>query len=157
MLKVQISKGGSVPFEFKVAANVFCGDDFLDNGKFVGEIKISGEIVDDDLKCLVRGKIICRKEFTCDRCLSDAAENQTLDFDEEIDSADIIDGFYDLTELVKDTLVASQPIQNLCRENCKGLCPICGKNLNDGACECDNFNVDPRLAPLMNFKSFEEV
>ena len=157
MLKVQISRGGSVPFEFKVDADFFCGKNFLDNGSFIGEIEISGEIVDDGLKCSARGKITCRKQFTCDRCLAQAVQSQSIDFDEEIDGADITDEMYDLTELVRDNLIASQPIQNLCKEDCLGLCPVCGKNLNDGECNCERFSVDPRLAPLLNFKSFEEA
>lgn len=157
MLKVQISRGGSVPFEFKVGANLFCGENFLDNGKFIGDIEISGEIVDDGLKCVTRGKIKCRKQFSCDRCLTLATVNQVIDFDEEIEGADIVDDCVELTELVRDNLIASQPIQSLCKADCRGLCPVCGKNLNDGACECEKFKVDPRLAPLMNFKSFEEV
>lgn len=157
MLKVQINKGGSVPFNCRVAAKDFCGDDFLDNGKFIGDLEISGEVVNDGSKSEVRGKINCRKEFICDRCLSEAAENQQIDFAEEIDGADVVDGLFDMTELVRDTLIASQPIQNLCRADCKGLCPVCGKNLNDGVCDCERISVDPRLAPLIDFKSIEEV
>lgn len=157
MLKVQIDRGADVPFEFKVAAEVLCGDGFLDNGSFIGDVKITGEIISDGGRLTARGSIHCAKNFTCDRCLSAATESQIIDFDEEIARADIADGFVDITELVRDNLIAGQPIQSLCRNDCKGLCPICGKNLNDGACECDCFRVDPRLAPLMNFKSFEEV
>ncbi|MBO4401779.1 MAG: DUF177 domain-containing protein [Selenomonadaceae bacterium] len=157
MLKVQISRGGSVPFEFKVAADFFCGKNFLDNGSFIGDIQISGEIINDGLKFVARGKIKCRKQFSCDRCLTQSTVDQDVNFDEELERADIVDDYVELTELVRDNLIASQPIQNLCRADCKGLCPVCGKNLNDGACECETFTVDPRLAPLINLKSFEEV
>lgn len=148
MLKIQIGNGAVVPFEFSVTAEKFCGEDFFDNGKFTGEIKIVGEVLDDEENLKVRGKIFCRKEFTCDRCLSDAAENQVHEFDEELDDAEVIDGFVDITELVRDVMIASQPIQNLCKIDCKGLCPNCGKNLNEGDCGCDRFIPDPRLAIL---------
>ena len=156
MLKVQIFKGESVPFSFKLSAEKFCSEDFLDNGKFTGEVEIFGETVNNGLENIVRGKIKCCKEFTCDRCLTTATENQIHDFEEEIDGAEIVEDLFDITELVRDTLIASQPIKNLCKADCKGLCPVCGKNLNDGECSCQRFNVDPRLAPLMNFK-IEEV
>ena len=152
MLKIQIGSGAIVPFEFKVSAEDFCGENFLDNGKFSGEIKIIGEVLNDE-KLKVRGKIFCQKEFTCDRCLSDAKENQVHEFDEEVDGAEVVENFVDITELVRDVLIASQPIQNLCKIDCKGLCPTCGKNLNEGDCGCDRFIPDPRLAILQNFKT----
>jgi len=152
MLKVQIFKGAVVPFDFKISANKFCKEDFLDNGKFIGDVEISGEVVNESANVVIRGKIKCCKQFNCDRCLSESTENQIHEFEEEIDSAEIVEDLIDITELVKDNLIASQPIQSLCKADCKGLCPVCGQNLNDGECNCERLNVDPRLAPLMNFK-----
>lgn len=152
MLKVQIFKGAVVPFDFKISANKFCKEDFLDNGKFIGDVEISGEVVNESANVVIRGKIKCCKQFNCDRCLSESTENQIHEFEEEIDGAEIVEDLIDITELVKDNLIASQPIQSLCKADCKGLCPVCGQNLNDGECNCERLNVDPRLAPLMNFK-----
>jgi len=152
MLKVQIFKGAVVPFDFKISANKFCKEDFLDNGKFIGDVEISGEVVNESANVVIRGKIKCCKQFNCDRCLSESTENQIHEFEEEIDSAEIVEDLIDITELVKDNLIASQPIQSICKADCKGLCPVCGQNLNDGECNCERLNVDPRLAPLMNFK-----
>ena len=152
MLKVQIFKGASVSFNFKISAEEFCKGDFLDNGKFTGELEITGEVVNETSNVVIRGKIKCCKEFTCDRCLSESTENQIHEFEEEIDGAEIVDDLIDISELVRDVLIASQPIQSLCKADCKGLCPICGQNLNDGECSCNRLSVDPRLAPLINFK-----
>ena len=152
MLKVQIFKGAVVPFGFKISAEKFCKEDFLDNGKFIGDVEISGEVVNETANVVIRGNIKCCKQFNCDRCLSVATENQIHQFEEEIDGAEIVDDLIDITELVRDILIASQPIQSLCKADCKGLCPVCGQNLNDGECNCERLNVDPRLAPLMNFK-----
>ncbi len=153
MLKVQIFKGEIVPFTFKLSAESFCSKDFLDNGKFIGEIEISGETVNENENVVIRGKIKCCKEFNCDRCLALSTEKQIHDFEEEIDSAEIVENLFDIEELVRDTLIASQSIKNLCKVDCKGLCPVCGQNLNDGECSCERLSVDPRLAPLMNFKN----
>lgn len=57
----------------------------------------------------------------------------------------------DLAPLVRDTLLAAQPLSNVCREDCKGLCLVCGANLNQGDCGCDRFIPDPRLAALKDF------
>ncbi|MBR6012296.1 MAG: DUF177 domain-containing protein [Selenomonadaceae bacterium] len=152
MLKVQIGGVLCVPFEFEVSAADFCGDDFLENGKLVGEIKIVGEVAKDDENLKIRGKIFCQRKFICDRCLNAAEEDQIHDFEEELDSGEIVDNFFDITDIVHDTLMISQPIKNLCKTDCRGLCPVCGKNLNEGSCECEKFIPDPRLADLQNFK-----
>ena len=155
MRKVQIGRGVDTRFSVEESADNFF-DSFSSNGEnFVGKVKVDGEIVDDGSNVTVRGTISCRKKFICDRCLNQAEEDQLLEFDEELDESEIIDGFFDVTELVRDTLIAAQPIQNLCKPDCKGLCPNCGQNLNEGECSCSKSAVDPRLAALLNFKAVE--
>ncbi len=60
-------------------------------------------------------------------------------------------GSIELDELVRDTLLAAQPLSNICKPDCKGLCPVCGANLNHGDCGCNTFVPDPRLAALQEF------
>ena len=46
----------------------------------------------------------------------------------------------------------------LCKEDCKGLCSVCGKDLNEGKCDCDTFVPDPRMAAIMDiFRENKEV
>ena len=161
MLKVSLSKGVSTQFNFNESAESFFYETFMDDNffsddeKFIEKIKIDGEIVNDGLSLIIRGKISCRKKFICDRCLTSAEENQVHEFEEEVDKADIADGMLDITELVKDTLIAAQPIKKLCNADCRGLCPNCGKNLNDGECNCNKTKIDPRLAPILKFKGID--
>jgi uncharacterized protein len=54
----------------------------------------------------------------------------------------------DLSELVRQLVVINLPPRSLCRADCKGLCPQCGADLNDGPCGCEKQEIDPRLAPL---------
>ena len=54
----------------------------------------------------------------------------------------------DLKELVLSDLLLNLPMKHLCREDCKGLCPKCGANLNEGECGCNRKPVDPRFAAL---------
>ena len=54
----------------------------------------------------------------------------------------------DLDELVMSDLLLTLPMKHLCREDCKGLCAQCGKNLNEGDCGCKKKPVDPRLEAL---------
>lgn len=81
----------------------------------------------------------------CDRCLEPAVlslESElktvlTLDSSED-DSVRIENGKIDLCRTAYDALVLSLPIRILCKEDCRGLCPTCGANLNDGDCGCNN-------------------
>ncbi len=54
----------------------------------------------------------------------------------------------DLEDPMREYALLSIPMLPLCREDCKGLCPQCGANLNDGPCDCDTEQVDDRLAAL---------
>ena len=54
----------------------------------------------------------------------------------------------DFTRLCSEEIVFSLPYRELCSDDCKGLCPKCGKNLNEGSCNCTFKEVDPRLAKL---------
>ena len=151
MPKVQTARGNKVPFEFSATTEELFGENLSAEG-FISDVKISGEVEDIGRCFVVSGRIECTKTFTCDRCLTQATENQVHKFAEEFDKSEAVDDFIDVTELLRDELLAGQPMKNLCKANCKGLCPKCGANLNDGDCGCDKLIVDPRLAALENFK-----
>ena len=158
MRKVQIGKGVDTRFKFEELAEnfskeMFSEDDFSEDEGFIGKIEVAGEVVTGGASLKVIGKIYCRRKFICDRCLEKAEENQILDFEEEIEATEIVDGFFDISELVRDTLLAAQPIKNLCKADCKGLCPTCGKNLNNDECDCEKSTIDPRLSPFLKFVS----
>ena len=154
-----------MPFQFKINTEILALNDQAEENNFAdinhikfSDIEVEGEIIDGGKAFDVKGIIKCRKSFICDRCLTPSVENQVHEFNEELEISDIVDDMIDLSEIIRDNLLASQPIQNLCSENCKGLCPICGVNLNEGSCDCDKFVIDSRLAVLKNFlqKSDEE-
>ncbi len=147
MPKVQTARGNKAPFEFSATAEKLFGEDFSSEGIF-GDVKIFGEVEDVGRCFVIRGRIECRKSFTCDRCLTQATEDQVHEFEEEFDKSEAVEDFIDVTELLRDVLLAGQPMKNLCKADCKGLCPVCGANLNDGECGCDRFIIDPRLAAL---------
>ena len=69
--------------------------------------------------------------------------------EENVDEYAVIeDGKLDLEELVSEELLLSFPMRFLCREDCQGLCPKCGKPRRLGDCGCPTFEPDPRLAVL---------
>jgi len=59
----------------------------------------------------------------------------------------------DLDPLVREQLLLALPKYPVCREDCKGLCPVCGQNLNDQDCGCDRHVPDPRWAALDKFRT----
>jgi DUF177 domain-containing protein len=59
----------------------------------------------------------------------------------------------DLTEALRQGILVALPIQPLCRPDCAGLCPNCGKNLNEGPCDCAQAPIDPRWAALEEIRS----
>ncbi|MEI3507380.1 MAG: DUF177 domain-containing protein [Anaerotignum faecicola] len=64
----------------------------------------------------------------------------------------------DLADFVKRGIIGELPMKVLCREDCKGLCPVCGKDLNEGDCGCDRTIRDPRFESLRAlFSDDEEV
>jgi uncharacterized protein len=85
---------------------------------------------------LVRGKVWQRIRCVCSRC---AEEFETVAEDGEfVRSVEISEDtdFVDLTGEVREAIILAFPGYPVCRETCKGLCPTCGKNLNDGPCGC---------------------
>lgn len=74
------------------------------------------------------------------------------DADDEISILLAPEGKLGLEEIASEQLYLNLPLKPICRDDCKGLCPMCGTNRNLGACECVIEEVDPRLAPLLPFK-----
>ena len=99
----------------------------------------------------LRGRVRADMQCVCDRCGTPVARKKTLDVDVELgDDPDAFpleaDGI-DVADVLETAFLLDEGGQTLCREDCLGLCPLCGKNLNDGPCGCVQ-EVDPRLAVL---------
>lgn len=62
------------------------------------------------------------------------------------------EGKVDLRWVVSEQIDLHLPLKPVCRPGCRGLCAKCGQNLNDEACDCGRADVDPRLAPLLEFR-----
>ena len=94
----------------------------------------------------------------CDRCTDSFQRAYRLPMEhilvtslsnEENDDFILIDNYQlPLDELVETDILLELPSKNLCREDCRGLCLHCGKNLNEGLCGCHSDPVDPRLEVL---------
>lgn len=108
----------------------------------------------------------------CNRCLSDVDFKVSISCDETLAIADgqvvadtdlgpysFVDGEdIDIDELILSEILVNFPAKILCQDDCKGLCPVCGKNRNLVDCGCDDTVLDPRMAQFLDvFNSFKEV
>lgn len=110
-------------------------------------------------------------DIPCDRCLEsvptgiDFAVDELVDLDktdskeEEQEEKDYIDGYnLDVDKLIFGEILLSMPGKTLCKENCKGLCLVCGSNLNVAECGCDRSSLDPRMSVFKDIlNNFKEV
>ena len=72
---------------------------------------------------------------------------------------DYLIGFeLDVDKLVYAEILVNWPMRVLCKDDCKGICKVCGMNLNKGACSCQRTELDPRMAAIQDiFNKFKEV
>jgi uncharacterized protein len=122
---------------------------------------------------LVMSRVEARVRCTCARCLDSFALTLSSEFklslrprpdpklappeETELSREDLETDFYegeevDLSPLIQDQVLLTLPPKVTCREDCRGLCQRCGKNLNRETCQCASTEIDPRLAPLKHFR-----
>ena len=94
---------------------------------------------------LVEGVLSWDYDTVCDRCLKPVEKTVKIEFSEEFvhtEDPEFPDRylFYgqtiDLTDMVTDLMILNQPLQNVCKPDCLGLCPVCGKDRNVTMCDC---------------------
>ena len=124
-------------------------------------VKVELELAAQFLKPNVRifGEIICHIDGFCDKCLAKVSKTVSLDFDQifykdssdEADAYVYFDSMLDITKAISDEIALSLPTAWLCNEDCKGLCPKCGVNLNEQQCDCDT-SRENAFSVLKNIK-----
>lgn len=129
--------------------------------EIIGTVHADGSISNAGDVLLLEAKLTARVKRSCGRCLKEftadayaevlekfyPASTENIEKDAFVYDSDIVD----ITEPLRESLLLAEPIQALCKDDCKGLCPVCGADLNSGDCGCDRFTVDPRLAALKQF------
>ena len=121
-------------------------------------VKVKGEIRHTAGVVTLKADVAYRYDGLCDRCACDISQEEHLSMEhilvvslnhEDNDSFVLIDNYQlPLDALVEEDLILDQPSKRLCKEDCRGLCPTCGKDQNEGPCGCMQKTVDPRLAAL---------
>ncbi|WP_213521744.1 DUF177 domain-containing protein [Paenibacillus sp. J31TS4] len=112
----------------------------------------------------VTGQLTLDVQMVCARCLGPVHERLAVPFREvfteredllpekEREDAHIVtEDAVDLKPFVEEAVWLALPNIPLCKEDCKGLCPVCGTNRNETDCACKQERIDPRLAGLADF------
>lgn len=121
-------------------------------------VKFNGTVQNKASMVELYGVITYVYKAPCDRCGEIAEHTHTVEIKKALavsveseESDNIIltpDMKLDLYGLVYSEVVTDLPMKHLCKSECKGICPKCGKNLNNGECGCVKKEIDPRLSAL---------
>lgn len=153
--RIFVNENSSLPIEYSLdMSNV----DFSGVYPLKNPVEIKGSVTNKASLVELSADITYVFEADCDRCGVYTAKKHTLKIQkslapsiegEESDSILLVpDMKLDLDELVYSEVIVSLPMKHLCREDCKGICFKCGKNLNEGKCDCPEKEIDPRLSAL---------
>ena len=146
--------GGRIPFEFQMDMTQM---EFYGQRPMAEPIAVSGVVRNMAGALVLEGTASSRLHLTCDRCGKPFLREKTVPLDTllatrlengESDDIVLLDGtVLDLDELAQTEFILAMDTKNLCSEDCKGLCPRCGADLNLGPCGCTP-ETDPRWAAL---------
>ncbi|HVR99533.1 MAG TPA: DUF177 domain-containing protein [Thermoanaerobaculia bacterium] len=138
----------------------------------LGPVSWRGQVIFTDPGYFLRAKLSYEQTLSCNRCLKPIVDSAGADVElmimtdegpggggeHELRERDLGTFYMDGKVLDTDPILVEQlqlniPMKPLCREDCKGICPTCGADLNLGACVCEEKTVDPRWASLAALKS----
>jgi uncharacterized protein len=161
--------GRSRSIDLQIAPNDF--ELAAEQARLISPVQLKCEIERSEPRARVAGKVSAKFEIDCTRCLEPVSFPLDINFDvefvdqehfgsngeHEIDPANLSvnsleDGRLDLNELVREQLFLNLPEQVFCKEDCKGLCEVCGVNRNSENCHCEADDVDPRWSALKDLK-----
>ncbi len=153
----------ALDYDFSLTERDFGFDTDINGVVFTKPAHVSGEIVNMGGYIGLTATVSVCYNTECARCLKPLERCFEVTFertvvnrgelvntsDEEADDyIQIVDGMLELDSVAAEQLLMEFPMKEVCFEDCKGLCPKCGKDLNDGDCGCVKKEIDPRLAIL---------
>ena len=129
-----------------------------DGFRLLTPVHFDGYVVNIGGTIELHGSASATVSSVCDRCTEEfdfplnfeinesyKRDDGFTNVDEDSDIVLLEGSVIDLDELLYMGIILNLPSKSLCSEDCKGLCPVCGKNLNYGECDCENENTDPRF------------
>jgi DUF177 domain-containing protein len=140
--------------------------------QIIGQVQIDLTAERQAQEVRVRGRLTTDVRVPCSRCLDPVRFPVATKFDQFYESnadhplhgeialheRDTEIGFFsgdfiEVNDIAREQILLSLPMKPICREDCKGLCPHCGKNRNLKDCNCEAVLVDPRLMQLLKIKN----
>lgn len=130
---------------------------------FPKPFSVRGEVTNNAGYMRLSASAVVPYKTACARCLADIEGTLPISFEKNVavistlqneDTDDYLfieDARLDLYEPLCEQILLEFPTKLLCREDCKGLCPKCGKDLNKGDCDCPKKEIDPRLAKIQQY------
>ena len=177
-MKIRIDHIKNKPYElhveqpidvFPALARMQSDGECVFTGPVKADITIEREF--DHLKAV--GRVVVPMKLTCGRCLisystavdsaftiifrKETAPNAEVEDETELCDDDLISSSYcgdeiDLAHEIEEQVVMDIPLKALCEEECKGLCPACGTDLNTGSCTCSREPINLKFSALKDFK-----
>lgn len=150
--------GAELPFEFQMDLSEL---EFGGEKPVVNPVSVVGRVRNMAGALVLNARVQTTLSLHCDRCSRPFEREKTVEYEtllaaeleQEEDEGDIVlleGDTLDVGRLMTDTFILEMDTKNLCSEDCKGLCPGCGVNLNVEPCRCKR-EVDPRLEALAKF------
>lgn len=147
--------GASLPFDFELDMSRF---EWNGERPVSGPVHVEGRVRNMAGALVLNAKLSARLSLVCDRCTKPFSREKTAEYEtllsdqlENGENDEIVlldkDMQLDLDELMGDVFILDLDTKNLCSEDCRGICPGCGVDLNEGTCRCKK-EIDPRLAKL---------
>ncbi|MBN2120369.1 MAG: DUF177 domain-containing protein [Candidatus Omnitrophica bacterium] len=103
--------------------------------EFTGEINLCCEFRKIDKEILVKVSVSSLRKIRCSRCLQFTTKDLTQDFYLSYDKSKL-GQFLEVDDRIREEMLLEWPMKPLCKDDCKGICPGCGKNLNLEKCTC---------------------
>ncbi len=168
-LKINISKLSEGIYDYSLQAEP---SQLQLSDAFTSPVSVNIKLDKSSTQIYLKAEIMLNGNFTCDRCLIDfKSEIRTLfniffmyearslknDQSNDIQILSPDTNYIDISEDVRQYILLAIPIKILCSENCRGLCPSCGIDLNENQCKCKSDTPDPRWEALSRIIKNEKI
>lgn len=164
---IDINELNDKSYEKKYINIIIEKDSFFDGSESVTysqPIKFDGYLRRKKGPLVLVGDVKTQVLLNCGRCMQVFPYEVNIHIEEELSDTDdceiisINTDNIDIYEIIENCIILELPVKRLCKDDCKGLCQTCGKDLNHGQCSCADFYVDPRLEKLTQmFSNHKEV
>jgi len=129
----------------------------------IGEVRVEGVCTNTGDAILVSGTVKAEVRLPCSRCLAPYSITLEREFVEQfVEGEEGGDDFrpfsgdsIEIHDIIEEAVLLGLPMKAVCSPDCRGLCPVCGADLNYESCDCERDDIDPRLAVLAKLKGVD--